>query len=93
MNRLSRNIMGLREFPDTLLSVILHFGPDIGDGSLRVQGPLIRRHRRWFRLIRHLKNHLHVHSHQGLVMVDLPDNFLNPLKLFLAITNDFLKSP
>jgi hypothetical protein len=34
-----------------------------------------------------------VHSHQGLVMIDLPDNFLNPLKLFLAMTNDFLKSP
>ena len=26
-------------------------------------------------------------------MIDLPDNFLNPLKLFLAVTNDFLKSP
>jgi hypothetical protein len=26
-------------------------------------------------------------------MVDLPDNFLNPLRLFLAVSNDFLKSP
>jgi hypothetical protein len=34
-----------------------------------------------------------VHSCQGLVMVDLLDNFLNPLKLFLAVTNDFPKSP
>jgi hypothetical protein len=40
-----------------------------------------------------LENCLYVHSHQGLVMVDLLDNFLNPLKLFLAVTNDFQKSP
>ncbi len=39
------------------------------------------------------ENRLCVHSHQGLVMIDLPDNFLNPLKLFLAVTNDFPKSP
>jgi hypothetical protein len=26
--------MGLSEFPDTLPLVILHFGGDIGDGSL-----------------------------------------------------------
>ncbi len=26
-------------------------------------------------------------------MVDLPDNFLNPLKFSLAVTNDFPKSP
>jgi hypothetical protein len=38
------------------------------------------------------ENCLYVHSHQGLVMVDLLDNFLNPLKLFLAVTNDFPKS-
>ncbi len=34
MNRLNRNVMGLSEFPDTLPLVILHFGGDIGDGSL-----------------------------------------------------------
>ncbi len=39
------------------------------------------------------ENCLYVHSCQGLVMVDLLDNFLNPLKLFLAVTNDFPKSP
>jgi hypothetical protein len=39
------------------------------------------------------ENCLYVHSHQGLVMLDLLDNFLNPLKLFLAMTNDFPKSP
>jgi hypothetical protein len=26
-------------------------------------------------------------------MVDLLDNFLNPLKLFLAVASDFMKSP
>jgi hypothetical protein len=46
MNRLSLNLMGL---------VILHFGGDIGDGSLCVQGPLIHRRRQRFRLLRPLK--------------------------------------
>ncbi len=36
---------------------------------------------------------LFLHSHQGLVMVDLLNNFLNPLKLFLAVASDFTKSP
>jgi hypothetical protein len=31
-----------------------------------------------------IENRLYVHSHQGLVMIDLPDNFLNPLKLFFG---------
>jgi hypothetical protein len=39
-----------------------------------------------------IENCLYVLSHQGL-SIDLPDNFLNPLKLFLAVTNDFPKSP
>jgi hypothetical protein len=47
--------MGLSEFPDTLPSVILHFSGDIGDGSLCIQEPLIRRCRRWFRILRPLK--------------------------------------
>ncbi len=34
-----------------------------------------------------------LHSRQGLVMVDLLDNFLNPLKLFMALASDFTKSP
>jgi hypothetical protein len=40
-----------------------------------------------------IENRLYVPPQQGLVMVDLPDNFLNPLKLFLAMTNDFPKLP
>ncbi len=55
MNGLNQNVMGLSEFPDTLPLVILHFGGDIGDGSLCVQGSLIRRRRRRFRLLRPLK--------------------------------------
>jgi hypothetical protein len=55
MNRLSQNVMGLSEFPDTLPLVILHFGGDIGDRSPCVQGSLIRHRRRWFRLLRSLK--------------------------------------
>jgi hypothetical protein len=47
--------MGLSEFPDTLPLVILDFGGDIGDGSLCVQGSLIRRRRRPFRLLCPLK--------------------------------------
>jgi hypothetical protein len=47
--------MDLSKFPDTLPLVILHFGGDIGDGSLCIQGPLIRRRRQWFRLLRSLK--------------------------------------
>jgi hypothetical protein len=39
------------------------------------------------------ENRLYVHSRQGLVMVDLLDNFLNPLQLFLAVTNDFPELP
>jgi hypothetical protein len=39
------------------------------------------------------KKRLYLHSRQGLVMVDLLDNFLNPLKLFMALANDFTKWP
>jgi hypothetical protein len=35
--------MGLSEFPDTLVLVILHFGGHIGDGSLCDEISLIRR--------------------------------------------------
>jgi hypothetical protein len=67
--------MGLSEFPDNLLSVILHFGGHIGDRGLCVRISLIgRRHRRFL----HFDKRLYLHSCQGLVMVDLLDNFLNP---------------
>ncbi len=41
MNRFSRHAMGLSEFKDTLLPVILHLGGDIGDESGEIS--LIRR--------------------------------------------------
>ncbi len=62
---------------------------DNGDGSFYVQGPLIRRRRRRFRLLRTFENRLYAHSRQGLVMVDLLDNFLNPLKLFFGRNERF----
>jgi hypothetical protein len=37
-------------------------------------------------------NRLYLHTHQGLVMVELLENFLNILKLFLAVASDFTKS-
>jgi hypothetical protein len=37
--------MGLSEFPDTLLPVILHFGGDIGDRSVSGKISLIHRFR------------------------------------------------
>jgi hypothetical protein len=37
--------MGLSEFPDTLLPVILHFGDHIGDRSICGEISLIRRRR------------------------------------------------
>ncbi len=36
-------------------------------------------------------NRLYLHSHQGLVMVNVLDNFLNLLKLFLVVASDFTK--
>jgi hypothetical protein len=38
-----------------------------------------------------IENSLYVPSHQGLVMEDLPDNFLNPLKLFFGRDKRFPK--
>ncbi len=79
-------------FPDILSPVILQFGGYIGDGSLFVKISLIGggRHRFvYFAFDKRLK----LHSRQGLVMVDLLDNFLNPLKLFTALASDFTKWP
>ncbi len=77
--------MGLREFPDILSLVILHFG----DASRCVEISLIRHRCRLYFVLR--KNAFLLHSRQSLVMIDLLDNFLNPLKLFLALESDFGK--
>jgi hypothetical protein len=37
-------------------------------------------------------NPLELRSHQGLVMVDLLDNFQDFIKLFLAVASNFMKS-
>jgi hypothetical protein len=42
MNRSGRHVIGLSEFPDTLLPVILHFGSHIGDRSICGKISLIR---------------------------------------------------
>jgi hypothetical protein len=69
-------------FPDILLPVIFYFGGDgslcIGDFSdplplLLVSTPLP------------FDNRLYLRSYQGLFMIDLLDNTLNLLKLFLTV--------
>ncbi len=84
--------MGLREFPDILSLVILQFGGHIGDASRCVEISLIRHRRRRFLYFAFRKNGFLLHSCQGLVMITLLDNFLNPPKLFLALESDFRKS-
>ncbi len=75
--------------------------------SLASHSPLRQPYRRWkplwwdfsdsppppsFLLLSLQLKCLYLHSHQGLFMVDLLDNFLNPLKLFMALASDFTKS-
>jgi hypothetical protein len=84
--------MGLSEFPDILSTVILHFSGHIGDRGLCVKISLIGRRRCCF-LYFDFDKPLYLHSRQGLVLVDLLDNFLNPLKLFMALASDFMKWP
>jgi hypothetical protein len=80
--------MGLSEFPDTLSSVILHFGSDINDRSGCGNISLICR-RRFF--TSPFDKRLYLYSRHGLVMVDLLNNFLNPLKLFLGCGERFFE--
>ncbi len=67
-----------------------------------VHSPLWRRYRRWTSLHRGTSsrrrlipllclfdNHSHLHYRQGFVTVNLLDNFLNILKLFLVVESDF----
>ncbi len=83
-----------------------HHGPEqVSWHSLGGHSPLRRPYRRWkplwwVSLIRRLSflllslqlKRLYLHSRYGLVMVDLLDNFLNPLKFFMALASDFTKS-
>jgi hypothetical protein len=70
--------MGLGKFPDTLSPVILHFSGAIGDKS---SSAVIRRCRP-VSFTSPFAKRLYLPSRQGLVMLDLFNNFLNPLKLF-----------
>jgi hypothetical protein len=83
--------MGLSKFPDTLSLVILHFSGHISDRSICGEISLIYR-RFTVSPTSPFDEPLLIHSRQGLVMVDLLDYFLNPLKLFWAVVSDFTKS-
>ncbi len=48
VNRSGRHVMGLSEFPDTLLLVVLHFGGHLGDRNICGEISLIRGHCRRF---------------------------------------------
>ncbi len=65
---------------------------DIGDGHLCVEVPPVYCRRCWFPLLCLSDNCLHQRSGQGLVTVDILDNFLNFIKLFLALASDPMKS-
>ncbi len=86
----SQQAVGMSKFPVILKLIILHFSPNIGDESLCTEVPVVRCRRR-FPLLRLFDNRSHLRSLQGLVMVDLLDNFMNILKLFLAVESDFTK--
>ncbi len=51
MNHFSWHASGLSEFPDTLPLVIFHLRSNVSDGSLCVELPMIRCHRRQFPLL------------------------------------------
>jgi hypothetical protein len=91
VNHSGRHVMGLREFCDILSPVILKFGGHIGDGSLCVEISLISRRRRRFFYFAFYKRLLTSFSSRPGHGRDLY-NFLNPLKLFLALEIDFTKS-
>ncbi len=91
MNHFSQHFMGLSEFLDTLSPIILHFNSDIWVGSLCVEISLIRNRRRLFPLLCIFTCLICLHSCQDLVMVDLLNNFLNPLSFFKAVVSDFMK--
>jgi hypothetical protein len=81
--------MCLREFSYILSPVILQFGGHIGNGSLRLEISLISRRRRrflYFAFDKRLSTSRPGHGRRLL------NNFLNPLKLFMAFESDFTKS-
>ncbi len=69
VNHSGRHVMGLSEFPDILLPVILQFGGHIGDENLCVEISLIG-HCRYLYFA--FDKRLYLHPRQGLVMVQRP---------------------
>jgi hypothetical protein len=88
VNRSSQQVMGLSEFSDTFaghsplaaISAIEAFQVNFFWSAAAVTPTLP------------FDERLFLHSRQGLVMVDLLDNFLNHFKLFWASVSDFTKS-
>jgi hypothetical protein len=70
--------MGLSEFHDSLPPVILHSSSNISNESLCIEVPLICCCQ--LSLLSLIDNRLNLCSLQGLVAVNLVDNFLNRLK-------------
>jgi hypothetical protein len=87
MNHSGQHVMVLSEFPNTPSKVILHFGGQIGDRSICGEISLLP----FVSPTLLFDEPLFLHSHQSLVMVNLLDNFLNPLKLFWAVASNFTK--
>jgi hypothetical protein len=86
--------MGLREFPDTLLPVILRFGSDISDGSHCLEDSLSPAGATIFPSVSlplPFDNSLYLHSLQGLVIIDLRDSFLKHPKVFSGHCKQFHK--
>jgi hypothetical protein len=79
--------MGLSKFSETLPPIILYFSGDIG---LCIEVPVVCRCP--FPLLRLFDNRSKLRSLHGFVTVDLLDNFMNILKLFLRVESYFTKS-
>ncbi len=88
VNCFSHLPMSLSKFLDILLPVVLHFGGGVGDCHICIEVTLFCLHCRQFPLLCLLIiAHICI-SCKGLVTVDLPDNFLNILKLFLVVESE-----
>ncbi len=88
VNHFSQHFMDLSEFHDTLVLILLQFSGDFGDRAFALRFLWSATAAACFSSF---VFRLYLHSHQGLVMVHLLDNFLNPLKLFMAVVSDFIK--
>jgi hypothetical protein len=79
VNHFIQNVMGLSEFHNTLLPIILQFGGNISAMEAFALRFLRSATTAGFSYFDHC---FYLHSHQGLFMVDLLDNFLSFLSFF-----------